>query len=68
MTGKGTNSYAYITLLILAYLSFFQDKVQDGFLKSTFNILLILLMVVMIIDKSLDLYSRYLHSKKILKD
>ncbi|PJN91572.1 hypothetical protein CVN76_04260 [Bacillus sp. mrc49] len=46
---------SFFVLLILAYLLFFQDKVHNGLLKSTLDILLIILMMVMIIDKSLDI-------------
>ncbi|PJN91573.1 hypothetical protein CVN76_04325 [Bacillus sp. mrc49] len=49
----------FLVLLILAYLLFFQDKLNGGLLKSTLDILLIILMLLMIIDKSLSLYHRY---------
>lgn len=50
---------SYLVLLILAYLLFFQYKVQDGLFKNALDFLLIILMLLMIIDKSLDLYNRY---------
>lgn len=53
----------FLVLLILAYLLFFQDKVHDGLLKSTLDILLIILMLLMIIDKSVSLYHRYQERK-----
>ena len=68
MRGKGNNSDCYLTLFILAYFFFIQDLVQDGFLKNALDTALIILMGVMIIDKSIDLYSRYQLSKKMLKD
>ena len=68
MREKGNNSDSYLTLLILAYFYFIQDQVQDGFLKSALDMALVILMGVMIIDKSLDLYSRYLLSKKMVRD
>ncbi len=48
----------YVVLLILAYLLYFQYKVHDGLLKSALDILLIILMSLMIVDKSLDIYRK----------
>lgn len=48
----------YVVLLILTYLLYFQYKVHDGLLKSTLDILLIILLSLMIVDKSLDIYRK----------
>lgn len=50
---------SYLVLLILAYLLFFQYKVQDGLLNDVLDFLLIIFMLFMIIDKSLVFYNRY---------
>lgn len=63
MTKKVKDFDAYLVLLILGYLLFFQDKVQEGWFKSALDILLIILMLLMIIDKSLSLYQRYQERK-----
>lgn len=63
MTKKVKDFDAYLVLLILGYLLFFQDKVQEGWFKSALDILLIILMLLMIIDKALSLYQRYQERK-----